>query len=138
MFLIDTNIFLSIILEEESTRNCRTVILRESGNMLITDFALHTIGVKLLGTRRKNPEAFKNFLEKILKIAQVSGLKEKKEYETLIDIAETFNLDFDDAYHTSICKNQKVAIITQDKDFKKVQDVISVVFLNDYINNIEK
>jgi len=47
MFLIDTNIFLEILLEQEKKEDCKKFLNDHIGNLHITDFSLHSIGVIL-------------------------------------------------------------------------------------------
>lgn len=49
-------------------------------------------------------------------------------YESLIDAAQKFTLDFDDAYQHAIAKNFNLKIATMDQDFKRVDD-IDIIFL---------
>jgi predicted nucleic acid-binding protein len=39
------------------------------------------------------------------------------------------NLDFDDAYQFSVAQENNLAIATQDKDFQRVRNVVSVRLL---------
>jgi predicted nucleic acid-binding protein len=43
--------------------------------------------------------------------------------------SDNFKLDFDDAYQFNIAKEHDLKIVTMDKDFKKVENEIEVVFL---------
>lgn len=49
-------------------------------------------------------------------------------YAPLVDAAQKFALDFDDAYQHAVAKNFGLKIATMDNDFKRVDD-IEVIFL---------
>jgi len=49
-------------------------------------------------------------------------------YESLVEAAQKFALDFDDAYQHAVAKNFSLKIATMDKDFKRVDD-IDIIFL---------
>jgi len=49
-------------------------------------------------------------------------------YEPLIDGAQKFALDFDDAYQHAIAQNFNLKIATMDQDFRRVDD-IDVIFI---------
>lgn len=54
MFLIDTNIFLEILLKQDKKEKCKKLLYENIGNLHITDFSLHSIGVILFRYEREN------------------------------------------------------------------------------------
>jgi predicted nucleic acid-binding protein len=62
MFLVDTNIFLEILLTQDKKAICKKFLDKNIGNLHITDFSLHSIGVILF---RYNPTLRTQFPTKI-------------------------------------------------------------------------
>jgi hypothetical protein len=62
--LIDTNIFLEVLLEQKRWKLCEDLLRQHRGVSALTDFALHSIGVALLG-QQKAP-LFQLFLNDVL------------------------------------------------------------------------
>ena len=59
--LIDTNVFLEIILEQQNARQAKELLQETAEHeFFITDYSLHSIGVLLF--RRRQHAAFKSFL----------------------------------------------------------------------------
>lgn len=63
MFLVDTNIFLEILLEQDKKESCKKFLINNIGNLAITDFSLHSIGVILF--RYHKIDVFHKFIEDI-------------------------------------------------------------------------
>jgi len=49
-------------------------------------------------------------------------------YDKIIDMSQSFNLDFDDAYQYSTAKYYRLRVATMDKDFERIGDV-EILFL---------
>jgi len=67
MYLIDTNIFLEILLDRENKESCKKFLIRvEKGEIvaIITTFALHSIAIIL--EKLKGLKAYGKFLKTIL------------------------------------------------------------------------
>ncbi len=47
MYLLDTNIFLEILLGQEKKDECKKFLIANEDNIFISDFSLHSIGVIL-------------------------------------------------------------------------------------------
>jgi predicted nucleic acid-binding protein len=124
--LIDTNVFLEILLEQEQQKLCKQFIIDNLDNLFISDFSLHSIGVV---TFRKNKETlFTAFVQDMLPHLNVLALP-KNSYIEMNTLSKTLNLDFDDAYQYSIAKYYDLKLVTLDKDFKNLNDV-EIVFLS--------
>lgn len=116
--LIDTNIFLEIILEQEQADQAQE-LLSSIGHhgFYITDFSLHSIGLLLF--RRNRHEAFQEFLEDMflnagIQLVTLSSL----EMEAVITAAQKYGLDFDDAYQYAIAERYDLVIVSFDGDFE--------------------
>jgi len=47
MYLVDTNIFLEILLKQDKSKDCKDFLDKNMDQINITDFSLHSIGVIL-------------------------------------------------------------------------------------------
>ncbi len=95
------------------------------GNLNITDFSLHSIGVILFKYGKE--EIFRKFVEDIMSNIKLLSLPLEL-YEEVVNIGKSLNLDFDDAYQYSVAKHYGLTVITMDRDFEKIKDV-EVLFL---------
>ena len=78
MYLVDTNIFLEILLQQNKSKNCKLFLDKNSGVLNISDFFLHSIGVIL----------FRNKKEKIF----LKFMRATKLWEVNDDIIEVFKI----------------------------------------------
>lgn len=125
MYLIDTNIFLEILLGQEKKSRCKEFLEQHIGNLSLSDFSLHSIGVILF--RYGKEDLFEHFLDDILPSIEILSLPGDF-YQNVIHHKKSLNLDFDDAYQYSIAENSELSIVTLDNDFKKVKET-KVIFL---------
>lgn len=91
MYLIDTNIFLEVLLTQERQEACKEFLEKNIGNLCISDFSLHSIGVILF--RNKKEKIFQKFVKDILPNVKIITLS-KRSYQNLSDIKRKFGLDF--------------------------------------------
>ncbi len=121
MYLIDTNIFLEVLLNREKRKECEKFLKKvEDGEIIgvVTTFSLHSIAIiieKLKGLRY-----YKKFLEIIktfrgLVIYSTTLLDEIE----ICKIAEKYSLTFDDALHYYVAKRFGLALVSLDQDFDK-------------------
>ena len=125
MHLVDTNIFLEILLQQEKSEKCKSFLSENMGNINISDFTLHSIGVILF--RQNATEVFSQFVSDTLPKVSLLSLP-KDEYEGIAKTKEKYTLDFDDAYQYVVCKHYDLKFITMDRDFRNIKD-IEVQFL---------
>jgi len=121
--LVDTNIFLEILLRQSAGDKCKR-FLQASNELFISDFSLHSIGVRLF--RENAAPVFEAFVADSLPNLEIISLNEAG-YGQVIAARRNFNLDFDDAYQFSIAKENDLAIATQDKDFDRVKSEITII-----------
>ncbi len=126
MHLIDTNIFLEILLKQEKKETCKEFLKKNKGNLYISDFSLHSIGVILF--KNKKEDSFLKFLNDLFLDTEVITLSPEL-YHNLPESKKSLNLDFDDSYQIEVAKEYNLKIVTLDSDFKKVQDKIEVIFI---------
>lgn len=125
-YLIDTNIFLEILLGQENKEACKEFLSTHLSQLYVSDFSLHSIGVILLRNRRA--DVFNEFVEDVFPLVTLVTLAESQ-YKELAELAATYKLDFDDAYQSSIAKTNKFKIVTMDSDFKKIIGLIAVKWI---------
>ena len=118
MFLIDTNIFLEILLKQEKSNEARqflTTINPEEIN--VTDFSVYSIGIVLI--KLGEPNLYLKWLEDLVesgaKVIRV-GFNDMK---VLTNAVKKYKLDFDDAYQYTVAKKNNLKIVSFDKDFSK-------------------
>lgn len=126
MYVIDTNIFLEILLEQAKKETCKHFLKNHAGELALSDFSLHSIGVILF--RSGSAEAFENFARDVLPKVKIVTLSTTG-YVTLPKEAARKKLDFDDAYQWRIAEENDFTLVTMDQDFKAVQQDIHVMFL---------
>ena len=126
MFLVDTNIFLEILLTQEKQDACRKFLEENVGSLFISDFSLHSIGVILFRNNRE--EVFKKFLKDIIPNLEITTLP-KTSYEDLAEIKKKLGLDFDDAYQYQVARKRNLKIVTMDKDFKKIGNKADILYM---------
>lgn len=118
MYLVDTNIFLEILLKQEKSEYCKSFLYKNIGRIYLTDFTLHSIGVLLF--RQDEEELFLKFVSDILTKVQLVSLP-KDRYKDVYITKKKINLDFDDSYQYCVCERFGLKLITMDSDFKKVE-----------------
>ena len=125
MFLVDTNIFLEVLLIQDKEEECKEFLDKNIGNLCMTDFSLHSIGV--ITFRYKEEDLFRKFIKDVLPAIMLISLPIKS-YGGVIDAKKDLNLDFDDAYQYCAARYYNLKIVTLDKDFEKIRD-IDILFL---------
>ena len=115
--LVDTNVFLELLLEQAKAKEARDFLKKTNEHQLfVSNYALHSIGLILL--RRKQAEMFRQFLSDAeTGMTMVSlALEELKE---VLDAAANFDLDFDDVYQYVTAEKFGLAIVSFDSDFDR-------------------
>ena len=120
MYLLDTNIFLEILLGQSNKGKCKNFLVSNPDKIFISDFSLHSIGVILL--RNKKANTFQEFIKDILPKIKILSLP-SVEYQELTKSADKLKLDFDDLYQYCIAKHFELHIVTMDSDFNNVKDI---------------
>ena len=126
MYLIDTNIFLEILLGQEKKETAKQFLSSHQGELFITDFTLHSVGVILF--RLKRPEVFLEFIQDVLPNVEVIALPES-EYGRVVEFHLKYGLDFDDAYQCAVALSKGLTIVTMDEDFRKAPYSVKAIFL---------
>ena len=124
--LVDTNVFLEILLRQSNTERCKKFLQEKSGRCGISDFSLHSIGV--IAFRGRREEGYRIFLQDTLPGLALFHL-DKAGYPAVLQAHQNFGLDFDDAYQFALAKAHGLTFVTQDKDFLRVKGEIDIQFI---------
>lgn len=120
MCLIDTNIFIELLLEQRKSEDVRKFFIKQdSTNIFLTDFTLHSIGIILVGLNKI--DIFNKFLKDIINSKITILSLNLNEINGLSRTIQRCNLDFDDAYQYSTAKKYKLTLVSFDKDFDKTE-----------------
>lgn len=98
-YLVDTNIFLEILLGQPNSARCKQFLQDNAGQCGLSDFSIHSIGVITFRGRREN--CYQAFLQDIFPSLALLHL-DKSSYPTLLNAHATFGLDFDDGYQFAL------------------------------------
>lgn len=119
MYLIDTNIWLEILLNQEKAQEASEFLSRTpTSAMQVTDFTVHSLGVILCRLRKE--ALFLEFVRDVLLAGEVAVLGvQADEMAELLEAMRRYSLDFDDAYQYIVAQKHGVVIVSFDHDFDK-------------------
>ncbi len=126
MYLIDTNIFLEVLLAQNKQETCKQFLDANVGRLYISDFSLHSIGVILF--RQSKEAVFQLFVKDVLQKVSILSLS-KGAYKDLVMLKDALNLDFDDVYQYKIAAENNLTLVTMDQDFRTAEGKIQITFL---------
>ena len=117
MYLVDTNIWLEVLLQQERSDEVGDLLSKvATDHLFVTDFTLHSIGVIM--TRLNENGALLRFVDDLFIRGGVGLLRLLPEdMERLVEISEQFHLDFDDAYQYTAAEKHNLTIVSFDRDF---------------------
>jgi predicted nucleic acid-binding protein len=119
MYLVDTNVPLELLLEQEKSDDVRIFLHTDSSRLYITEFSVYSIGIALL--RMEKPDIFIRWVEDLSQ-SDVRIVKlELTDYGLLVNVAQRFNLDFDDAYQYAVAEKYNLEIVSFDSDFDETE-----------------
>ena len=121
MYLVDTNVWLELLLEQEKAGQVRQFPQATEARFLwLTEFSLYSIGVIL--TRLRKDDLFEDFVSDTI---EDSGLKrirlDTSELKQLLAVHQRFQLDFDDAYQYVAAQKYNLAVVSFDTDFDRTE-----------------
>lgn len=117
MLFLDTNIFLSILLNEEKAELCKKIFKNNRlEDLFMSDLSLHSIIIVLY--RKRKFSQLNKFINDIGQYLNILSLP-TDELKELFNISEKFSLDAEDSYQYAICKKYNLTIATLDQDFQK-------------------
>lgn len=119
--LLDTNIFLEVLLGQDRTEEAHSLLLKyDNHDLYISDFSLHSIG--LLFFRQKRHAVYRQFLDDMIFTAGIKVFSISAEnMESVINAAQKFSLDFDDGYQYAVALKHDLTIVSFDKDFDRTE-----------------
>lgn len=117
--LLDTNIFLEVLLRQTNAADAMTLLRNQAQHSLfVSDYALHSIATLLV--RRRQPIELENFLRDIVDSGWVDVVAVRPgELASVSRIAIRFGLDFDDAYQYKLAEDLGLALVSFDGDFDR-------------------
>ncbi len=119
MYLVDTNVWLELLLEQERGKEVRQFLQSIDANQLsMTEFALNSIG--LITTRLRKEDVFEAFISDILEDSGVRRIcLSAFDLRKVLSVMQKFHLDFDDAYQYVAAERNNLLLVSFDTDFDK-------------------
>lgn len=117
--LIDTNIFLEILLGRIQMAACQTLLTSTGQHrFFMTDFSLHSLGLYLF--RGARAQVFLMLLSDMVlsNVVDVISL-EASDLPQVANNAQLYGLDFDDAYQYTAAELHNLRIVSLDADFER-------------------
>jgi len=121
MFLMDTNIWLELLLDQDKAEEVRRLLeAEEARQFALTDFSLYSLGVIL--TRLKKDEVFLDFLSDTLEDSAVRLIRlDTASLKEVPIVRRKFGLDFDDAYQYLAAEKYDLTLVSFDSDFDRTE-----------------
>lgn len=115
-FLVDTNIFLNIILKTKESEKCKGFFDKvDLKRIYISDFSFYSIGIILFGLKKFDD--FNRFATDLLE-TEIEVINISLDNITKIrDNTIKYSLDFDDSYQYTLAREKDLKLVTYDKDF---------------------
>ncbi len=117
MFLIDTNIWLEVLLDQDKSAQVKRFFQGiEADQLAISEFSIYSIGIIL--TRLKKDEVFQDFLSDAIEDSGIAVIRlDAAGLEQALRFRQEFHLDSDDAYQYAAAVQRGCALISFDADF---------------------
>ena len=121
MYLVDTNIWLERLLNQEKSEEVGKFLDNiSSGDLYITDFTFHSIGLILCRLNQK--KVLLQFIQDVFIDGAVNLVHlEPTDIKYLMKVMDEFVLDFDDAYQYVAAEKYGLTIISFDSDFDRTR-----------------
>jgi hypothetical protein len=121
MFLVDTNVWLELLLGQQKSGEVHEFLSAWPASELgITEFSLYSVGIIL--TRLKKDAAFGNFLADTLEEGGARLLRLDAEgLKAILTVRARFGLDFDDAYQYVAAEKYNLTLVSFDSDFDRTE-----------------
>jgi predicted nucleic acid-binding protein len=121
MFLVDTNVWLELLLEQEKASQVRQFMQTTQARLLaITDFSLHSIALIL--TRLKKADMFEDFLSDTIEDSGIARVRlDTIDIKSVLGVQKQFGLDFDDAYQYVAAEKYSLTLVSFDSDFDRTE-----------------
>jgi hypothetical protein len=121
MFLLDTCIVLELLLDQEQAGEVERFLRTTSPDLLhLSEFSLYSLGIILL--RRQAFDAFLRMVDDLLLTGGVTLVRLGPEnMDEVVRAAQSFRLDFDDAYQYAVATKHDLTIVSFDSDFDRTE-----------------
>ncbi|MFA7695427.1 MAG: PIN domain-containing protein [Methanoregula sp.] len=118
-YLLDTNIFLELLLGQEESGSVKSFLTRTAPDELaVSDLAFHSIGIILY--QKNSARLFSEFVRDLFSDGGIAILGLGSSDMTRVEEAATaFRLDFDDAYQYVVAEKFNLALVSFDMDFDR-------------------
>jgi predicted nucleic acid-binding protein len=119
VYLLDTNIFLELLLDQKESGSVRALLSTKAPDELsISDLAFHSIGIILY--QKNAAQLFSDFVKDLFGEGGIPffalGSEDMKRLE---HVSTSFNLDFNDAYQYVIAEKFGLVLVSFDTDFDR-------------------
>lgn len=119
MYLLDTNIFLELLLDQKEAASVQVLFKTKApADLHISDLAFHSIGIILY--QKNAARLFSDFVRDLFGEGGITILSLTREDIVRVEqVAAAFGLDFDDAYQYVIAEKFDLALVSFDTDFDR-------------------
>jgi predicted nucleic acid-binding protein len=119
MYLVDTNVWLELLLLQERSTEVRQFLQSiDADKLSMTEFALNSIG--LITTRLRKQDVFEAFISDILEDSAVRRVcLSSHDLRRVLSVMKKFKLDFDDAYQYVAAERNGLVLVSFDSDFDR-------------------
>jgi predicted nucleic acid-binding protein len=110
-----------VILEQAKAEEAQALLVKtEEHEFFISDYALHSIGLLLF--RRKQHHVFQEFVNDMMfQAGMIVASLSVEDMVSVIEAAQRFGLDFDDAYQYAVAEKYGLTIVSFDADFDRTE-----------------
>lgn len=121
MYLVDTNVWLERLLDQARSGEVGSFLDSiSSEHLFITDFAFHSISVVM--SKLNRGDALLRFVQDAFIDGSVALIHlEPEDTQSILNVTERFNLDFDDAYQYTAAEKYNLTIVSFDSDFDRTE-----------------
>ena len=119
MYLLDTNIFLELLLDQKEAASVQALFnTRAPADLNISDLAFHSIGIILY--QKKAARLFSDLVRDLFGEGGITILSLGSEDIVRVEqVAAAFGLDFDDAYQYVVAEKFDLVLVSFDTDFDR-------------------
>jgi uncharacterized protein len=121
MFLLDTNVWLELVLNQDKAAEVRGMLqTHDPSQLALTDFSLYSIGIIL--TRLKKDQALLDFISDTLQDSGAPLVRlDIADLQEIPAVRSKFRLDFDDAYQYLAAEKYGLILVSFDSDFDRTE-----------------
>ena len=118
MYLLDTNIWLELLLNQEKAKEVEQFLdFIKDSEIFISSFSLYSISIYLC--RINKFDTLKSFINDLSENSVEVINTNLLEIHSIIEIEKSYDLDFDDALQYHVSTSNNLTLISYDKDFEK-------------------